>query len=256
MSNLRAPVIEAIAPGASKSVEDAVDSRRTVRRFSDYVVPRERLEEILSKALRAPSGGNVQPWRMYVLGPKKRDELVEKVTEKLSQTLMQGKKLPEKSQYDIYPAGMEKEGHPLNDVYMPRRREMAFGMFEVMGIERKDKMARAMAMAQNFEFFGAPVGIIFTVHEAQGPPQWSDIGMYMQTVMLLAREAGLHTCPQEAWAEFPHTIKEVCGIPKEEIVFAGLGIGKPDLEAPVNQLKTYRAPLNDVATFLYPNSKL
>jgi nitroreductase len=119
-----------------------------------------------------------------------------------------------------------------------------------MGVERSDKMGRLMAMGRNFDFFGAPVGIIFTVHQDMEPPQWSDTGMFMQTLMLLAREYGLHTCAQEAWGQWPESCSEVCGIPKDEIVFAGMAIGKPDPGAEVNRLKTTRAPIGEVATFL------
>lgn len=119
-----------------------------------------------------------------------------------------------------------------------------------MGIDRKDKIGRMMAMGRNFDFFGAPVGIIFTVHERMEKPQWSDIGMFIQTVMLLAREYGLHTCSQEAWGQWPDSVSEVCGIPKSEIVFAGLAIGKARPDMPVNHLKTSRVSLEEVATFI------
>merc|ERR1711939_519574 len=136
----------------------------------------------------------------------------------------------EKPQYDIYPVGMEKAEHPLNEPYMKRRRVLAHQMYDLMGVTRKDKQGRMMALARNWEFFGAPQGMIFTIDKGMGPPQWADVGMLMQSIMLLSRERGLHTCPQEAWANWPDTCAKVCGIPSNEIVFAGMAIGEADVD--------------------------
>jgi nitroreductase len=161
--------------------------------------------------------------------------------------MMQGKM--EKGQYDIYPVGMEKKEHPLNDPYMARRRDLAYQMYELMGVGRKDGKGRMMAMSRNWQFFDAPVGIIFTLDKNMGPPQWSDVGMLMQSVMLLAREYGLHTCPQEAWSQFAPSVAKVCGIPDNEIVFSGMSLGYADESYEANGLYSSRAPLEEWASF-------
>ncbi len=169
--------------------------------------------------------------------------------------MMKGER--EKSSYDIYPAGMEKKEHPLNSPYMARRRELAYQMYELMGVGPKDAKARLMAMARNWQFFDAPVGIIFTLDKNMGPPQWSDVGILMQSVMLLAREYGLHTCPQEAWSEFAPSVAKVCGIPDNEIVFAGMAIGYADASYEANALHSARAPMEEWCSFQgFSGSKL
>jgi nitroreductase len=117
-----------------------------------------------------------------------------------------------------------------------------------MNIPREDKMARLKFFAANWEFFGAPVGLIFTIDRQMQQGQWADLGMYMQSLMLLAREHGLHTCPQEAWALFHRTIREYLSVPENEMIFCGMAIGYADEAAPVNTLETERAPLAEFVT--------
>ena len=132
---------------------------------------------------------------------------------------------------------------------MDMRRELGMQMYDLMGIRRDDKKGRAAALFRNWTFFDAPVGIIFTIDRAMGPPQWFDVGCLMQSFMLLCREYGWHTCAQEAWAEWPKTIRGVCSIPDNEIVFAGVGVGKARTDVRGNELRSMRAPLNEWAKF-------
>ena len=223
--------------GASTTVSDAIDSRISTRAFLDEPVPDALVREIVEKASRAASGGNLQPWRLYVLQGAARDRLVDAVAEKRKTKPLDG------LEYDIYP-------RELTEPYIARRGAVAAGMYELVGIARDDTEARNEQMAKNFEFFGAPVGMILCIDRQMGPPQWSDLGIFLGNLMLLAREAGLHTCPQEAWSLWGATIREVVGVPDHEIVFCGLSLGYADPENPINALRTDRAPIADYATFL------
>src|SRR6516162_1687413 len=169
-------------------VSEALATRKTVRAFKSDPIPAETIKEILVRAARAPSGGNLQPWRVYMLVGAARDELVRRVRAKRAEAPMGD--MPE---YHIYPP-------ELTEPYRTRRYRVGEMMYATMGIPREDKAARLKFFAGNWEFFGAPVGLIFTIDRQMQQGQWADLGMFMQSIMLLAREHGLHTCPQEAWA--------------------------------------------------------
>jgi nitroreductase len=222
---------------ASATVSVAIDTRSSVRAFLDDPVPDSLLREIIEKATRAASGGNLQPWRLYVLTGSARGRLVDAVAEKSKTKPLDG------LEYDIYP-------RELTEPYKTRRGQVAAGMYELMGIARDDSAARNAQMAKNFEFFGAPVGMILTIDKQMGPPQYCDLGLFLGNLMLLAREAGLHTCPQEAWSVWGQTIRDTVGVPENELVFCGVSLGYADPDHPINALRTDRAPLEDFASFL------
>lgn len=226
-----------IDTGACTTVSAAIDTRRSVRAFLDTPVEERTVRELVEKATRAASGGNVQPWRFYVLSGAARDALVSRVAEK-SKTTPFG----DGPEYAIYPPD-------LSEPYRTWRGEVAREMYELVGIARDDKAARARQMGRNFEFFGAPVGMILTIDRQMGPPQFCDLGLFLGSLMLLAREAGLHTCPQEAWSLWGATIREVVGVPESELVFCGLALGTADPDAPINALRTDRNPLDGFARF-------
>ena len=215
-------------------VTDAVNHRRSIRAFLDKPVESQVLEELLIKAARAPSGGNVQPWRVYVVnGPammRFRD-------------FRDSRKAPENAAYEIYPQG-------LTEPYRSSRFKVGEDMYRLLGIPREDRGARIRRLMENYNFFGAPAAIFCFVDKQMGPPQWSDLGMFLQTFMLLATEAGLDTCAQEAWAARPDTVAEFVGAPPEQMLFCGVAIGFQDPAAPVNSLVSEREPLNGFATFL------
>ena len=123
------------------------------------------------------------------------------------------------------------------------------GMYDLLGIDKNDAAARGAQMAKNFEFFGAPVGMILTIDRQVGPPQWCDLGLFLGNLMLLAREKGLHTCPQEAWSLWGKTIREVLEIQENELVFCGVAVGYGQADAEINRLYTERAGLDEMADF-------
>ena len=217
------------------SVNEAIANRRSIRQFLDKPVAKEDVIDILEQAKRAPSGGNLQPWKVYVLAGEFRDRLVNAVAEKSAIN-----PVGDGSEYDIYPP-------QLTDPYRTRRRDVGSDLYQLIGIPREDKMAKFAQLAKNFEFFGAPVGLIFTIDRQMGLGQWADLGMFMQNVMLMAKSKGLDTCAQEAWAVWHKTIAEIAEIPDEEMVFAGMCLGYADPDAVINELVSKRANLDEFA---------
>jgi nitroreductase len=214
-------------------VSEAIATRKTIRAFKSDPVPRKTVEEILSLSARAPSGGNLQPWKVYAVLGEARDELVRRVAEKRKTSPMGS--VPE---YHIYPP-------ELTEPYKTRRFKIGEAMYATIEIPREDKVARLKFFERNWEFFGAPAGLIFTIDRQMQQGQWSDLGMLMENIMLLAREYGLHTCPQEAWSLFHPEIREYLNVPQNEIIFCGMAIGYADDDAVVNRLHSERAPLNE-----------
>jgi nitroreductase len=217
------------------NVSDAVASRMSCRAFLPTPVPEARVRAILDAARQAPSGGNLQPWRVHALTGEPLAELIARVRASMS-----ANPRGEGAEYEIYPTG-------LWEPYRTRRFKCGEDMYATIGVAREDKLARLLQFARNYEFFGAPVGLFFCLDRRMGPPQWSDVGMYMQTVMLLAREHGLHTCAQEAWSVWYRTVGEFLRLPPELMLFSGMALGYRDESAPINTLRTDRAPLEEVA---------
>jgi len=208
-------------------VRDAVAGRRSVRGFGDTEVDLSLVERLVIAASRAPSGGNLQPWHVdIVAGPA-----IGRLKATMMAKLAGGQEEPE---YDIYP----KE---LVAPYRDRRFAVGEAMYAHIGIPREDKAARRLWFARNFAFFGAPIALFMTVDRRMGPPQWSDMGMFLQTFMLLAAEEGLATCAQECWAMFPQTVKAFLGTPDERMLFCGMAVGYEDTAEPANALRSERA---------------
>jgi nitroreductase len=220
------------------NIQEAVATRRSVRHFLDTPVAGETIRRVLEQALRAPSGGNLQPWHLHVVGGEKLDELKAIMRERLPQA-------PggEGSEYDIYP-------RELVAPYRDRRYAVGEQMYARLGIPRTDKPSRLQWFARNYEFFGAPLALFCSVDRRMGPPQWSDLGMMLQSVMLLLRGEGLDSCAQECWAMYPKTIGDFLSIPPERMLFTGMAIGHADPEHALHTFMTERAPLGDVAEFM------
>ncbi len=216
-------------------VRDAVQRRKSVRAFLDTPVADETIAELLVGASRAPSGGNVQPWRIYVIGTETMPGF---------QQFLAGREM-ETAGYEIYPP-------KLWEPYRTNRFVLGEQMYERLGIPRDDKASRWAHLAENYRFFGAPAAIFCFIDRRMGPPQWADLGMFLQNFMLLATEAGLDTCPQEAWAVWSEAVAEFVGAPPEEMLFCGVAIGHADPGAPVNALRSERMPLEDWAVFVTP----
>ena len=219
----------------SISVTDAIKSRRSIRAFLDKPVEKSLMEEILQQAARAPSGGNLQPWKVYAISGEVRDKLVNTVSEKQASN-----PIGDGSEYNIYPPD-------LSDPYRSRRRDVGNQLYQLIGISREDKAAKFAQLAKNFQFFGAPVGLIFTFDKQMGLGQHVDLGLYMQSVLLLCKENGLDTCAQEAWAVWHQTIRDVVGIPQNELVFCGVAVGYADPDEKINELVSERASLEEFA---------
>jgi len=217
------------------NVSEAIASRMSCRAFLPTPVSEATVRAILDGAKQAPSGGNLQPWRVYALAGAPLAELVATVRARI-RTQPRG----DGSEYEIYPTG-------LWEPYRSRRFKCGEDMYATIGVTREDKLGRLLQFARNYEFFSAPVGLFFCLDRRMGPPQWSDVGMYMQSVMLLAREHGLHTCAQEAWSVWHRTVGEFLKLPPELMLFSGMALGHRDESATINTLRTDRAPLEEFA---------
>ncbi len=215
------------------TVTEAIGTRRSIRAFTDQPVDRTVIERVLVKAQRAPSGGNTQPWHGIVLTGAPMQRLFDRIA--LEFPKGRAAHAPE---YNVYPPD-------LDGAYELRRRGVGEDMYRALQIPREDKTARLMWFARNFRAFGAPVLMLVHTPRYMGPPQWSDIGMWLQSIMLLLREEGLDSCPQEAWAVYSPQIREMVDIPEDHIFFCGLAIGYREAHAPVNNFPVDRAPIEE-----------
>jgi nitroreductase len=221
-------------------VADALAARRSIRDFLPQPVPGDLIRRVLATAARSPSGGNLQPWHIDVLAGDKLAELLALMRERQAAALSGDASDP--AEYDIYP----KE---LVSPYRDRRFQIGEDMYAALGIPREDRAARLRWFARNYQAFGAPMLLFCSVDRRMGPPQWSDLGMYLQTVMLLLQEEGVDSCAQEAWSVYPRTVGNFIGIPPERMLFTGMAIGYRNPEHPVNSVVARRAPLDEFARF-------
>jgi nitroreductase len=219
-------------------VRDAVASRYSCRAFLPTPVPEQTVRTIVELAARAPSAGNMQPWRVYALAGERVKALTDLLAPRMASELPKG----EGTDYTIYP-------HPLTEPYNERRFTVGELLYSAIGIPREDKPARYRQFANNYLFFGAPVALFFAREKAHGPAQWADIGGYLQTVCLLARDHGLHTCPQQAWVSFHNTVRSFLNLPDNLMIYSGMAMGYADEAAPINRWRSPRAPLDQFASF-------
>jgi nitroreductase len=215
-------------------VSEAVATRRSTRAFLDIPVEDDIIRKLLLKASRAPSGGNVQPWRIFVINGSTMERF---------RQFMATRADPEPLDYEIYP-------RKLWEPYRTSRYKLGEDMYALLGIPREDKPRRLAWFAENLKFFGAPAGLFCFVDRRMGSPQWSDLGMFLQTFMLLATEAGLATCAQESWSLRPQSVAEFVDADDELMLFCGMAIGYRDPDHPVNQLVSDREPFSVWATFV------
>tara|TARA_Y100000992_G_C21255103_1_gene488081 strand:+ start:955 stop:1608 length:654 start_codon:yes stop_codon:yes gene_type:complete len=216
------------------NVSDAVNQRSSIRSFLNTPVSNKLIKELLKKSSRSASGGNLQPWKIFVLN---------KASMKNFLIFQEAWDKPEKPAYDIYPP-------KLKEPYRTSRFELGEQMYKILGIPREDKEARISQVMKNFKFFGAPCAFFCFVDRQMGPPQWSDLGMFLQTFMLLAKEEGLDTCAQEAWSIKNESVSAFVNPDEEDILFCGMCIGYRDKEDPINSLRSKRRPLKDWAKFI------
>ena len=218
------------------AVDSIIRGRRSMRRYLPTAVSKETVREILELAARAPSGTNVQPWKVYALSGKNRDALCEAVTEKFMAEAEEG------IEFDYYPKEWVEP-------WLSRRRKVGFYLYGLLGIAKGDKESMKKQSARNFCFFDAPIGLIFTLDRALGNGMLMDYGMFMANLMIAARARGLDTCTQAVFANYPKTIRKVLDIPENELIICGMALGYADPDAPENRLITERVPVEDFADF-------
>ncbi len=221
----------------AKPLTDLVRSRISTRAFLDTPVSEDEIRAILERAKFAPSGGNLQPWRIHVVMGPARSRLIAAVRKSISENAF-----AHESDLKVYPDN-------LFEPYRTRRFAVGEQMYALLGVARADKMARLAHLQRNFEFFGAPVGLFFTLDRRFDRGQWAHLGMLMQTIALVATEKGLATCMQEAWTTRAKTVSEFLGIAETDALYCGMALGHADKSAPVNALRSERAPLGEFVTF-------
>lgn len=217
-------------------VYEAVDSRRAVRAFSGEPVGREVLERVLAAAARAPSSGNLQPWHVYVVAGEPLAEL-----KRLAVARAQAGDPGDEREYPMYPAELAAP-------YLDRFSAAAAQRYEALGIERHDPDRPRKIATLNSEAFGAPVVLFCYLDQAMGPGQWADAGMHLQTVMLLLRAEGLHSCPQVMWTMYRRTVSRIVGAEDGRVLVCGVAVGYEKEGAP--RLRTGRADLAETVSFV------
>jgi len=218
-------------------VIEAIRTRQSCRQFTDQAVSEELVREILDTARWAPSGSNVQPWHIDVLAGAKRQELVDRV----------------QAQDHLFPKGEGTEYHihvpGLVDPYKARRWECAEDMYASVDIPREDRAGRIGQYVKNLDFFGAPVGLMFSIDRMMDVGSWADMGILIQSIMLTARGHGLHTCPQQIWAMWHKTVTEILNIPDNRMLYCGMALGYMAEDQPINQWRTTRQEVDEFTTF-------
>lgn len=218
------------------NVYEAVQSRRAVRGFTDEPVPTEVLQRVISAAAWAPSGSNLQPWHVYVVTGTPLAQLKKVAVERVAA----GDPWDDR-EFQMYPPELAAP-------YRERRSRFGKERYAALGIAREDWEARQRAAIGNWDCFGAPAALFCFIDRGMGRPQWADLGMYLQTVMLLLRAEGLHSCPQMAWSQVRKSVEEALSPPTELMLFCGMSIGYED--PAVDYIRTMRAPLAETVTFV------
>ena len=224
---------------AANAVDEAIVSRHSIRAYLDKSVPQSLIEEILKVSARAPSGTNTQPWKVYVLTGAEQKALSQKVLSVVRNPELNAQA---KEAYNYYP---DKWVSP----YVDRRRKVGWDLYGLLGIGKADKEKMMIQAARNFEFFNAPVGLMFSIDRIMGQGSWLDYGMFLQNIMVAARGRGLDSCPQAAWNHYHTTIAQHLGFGEEEVFVCGMSLGYADPTAIENSLITEREPLANFVSF-------
>ena len=227
-------------PDQTAAVDTAIATRRSLRAFLATKVPRETIEQILAIAARAPSGTNTQPWKVYVLTGAAKTELSRKVAAAYDDPEARAQHSEE---YAYYPTEWKSP-------FIDRRRKVGWDLYGLLDIAKTDKVRMHAQHRRNYEFFDAPVGLIFTIDRTMRQGSWLDYGMFLQSIMVAARGRGLDTCPQAAFSQFHRIITEHVGAPANEQVVCGMSLGYADPLAPENALVTEREPVGAFARFI------
>ncbi len=228
------------SPSDQSAVDAAITSRRSIRAYLPTPVARADIEQLLQVAARAPSGTNTQPWKVYVLtGERKRA---------LSAAILAAHNDPELArqhteEYAYYPREWVSP-------FIERRRKVGWDLYALLGLTRENKAGMAAQHGRNYEFFGAPVGLIFTIDRVMEQGSWLDYGMFLQNIMVAARGRGLDTCPQAAFTQYHKIIMSTLSIPDNETVVCGMSLGYADMDKVENSLVTERMPVAEFVKFI------
>jgi len=216
---------------------EAIRSRISTRAFLDKPVPEATVRAILGDARWAPSGGNLQPWKVHVVTGAARQAIIDAVKAKL-----ESDPFGDENTFPVYPEN-------LWDPYRARRYAVGEQMYDILAIPREDKAGRLGQVLKNLDFFDAPVGLFFTIDPKMNPNQWAHLGMFIYAVTLAAEGHGLATCMQEAWTRFTKTVGTALDLPGDEQVYCGMALGYADPDAPLNTMRTDRAEVDEIASF-------
>ena len=219
------------------NIKQLIESRYSVRSFLDKDVGFEKVKSILDTANSAPSGGNIQPWKVYVLGNNSKNELVTQALNNYDTGVQ------EDIEFEIYPK-------PLAEEYKKRRSQCAADMYDALSIARDDIDTRLKQVRENFKFFGAPIGMIVTIDKSFAQNGWGHVGMFLQNLWLTAISEGLGVCLQESWSIYPKTVKKVIDCPDNEMIWCGIAMGYPNNEDPINNYRTSRDSIDTFASFI------
>lgn len=222
------------------NVTEAVRQRISTRAFLDTPIPRDELADLLETAQRAPSGGNLQPWKLIAVTGAAKDDVINIA----HRVLAENPTGPVMSDRPVYP-----DLAAVDPVYNTRRKRVGEMMYAKLGIPKEDRAGRTRWFANNYRFFGAPVGLFLVIDRRMGHGQWAHMGMYMQTIALLAEERGWGTCMQECWARLRDELHACFGLDEHHMIYAGISLGVPDLDEEVNNLYAERAPLSEIVEF-------
>jgi nitroreductase len=231
-------MVEATSSNDASIIDTIIRSRRSIRRFLNKPVSQDTVRDILSVARHAPSGGNIQPWRCYVVTGHARERLVEAAVAAYRAAT---EELP--PEYPFYP-------NPLPESHRNRHLRFRQALSDSQGIDRSDKIARAREFDRQFMFFNAPIGMIFTMDRRLYQASFVCYGGFLQTIMLAAKARGLDTCPQQMWSRMHHVVRRVIDIPDGEMVIAGMSLGWADMSAPENRFTLERADLEEFVTLV------
>jgi nitroreductase len=239
-TDLASAIAAPITPASTAAVDAAILSRRSIRAFLPTPVPRSVVEDILAVAARAPSGTNTQPWRVHVLTGAAKDALSREIGAAYDNP---AERATHSEQYAYYPTEWKSP-------YIDRRRKVGWDLYSLLDIAKTDKQRMHAQHRRNYEFFGAPVGLMFTVERVMQQGSWLDYGMFLQNIMVAARARGLDTCPQAAFTQFHRIIDRHLALGDEEMLVCGMSLGYADPGAIENTLITEREPVAGFTRFL------
>ncbi|WP_438970264.1 nitroreductase [Methylophaga sp.] len=218
------------------NVSETIIQRHSVRRFLDKNVTSDQVVQLLDIARHAPSGANTQPWQVAVLSGEHKTNLTQQIVTAFE------KGETDTPDYEYYPTAWQEP-------YLSRRRACGLQLYQSLGIERKDRPAQKAQWAANYRAFDAPVMMLFWMEGVMQTGSFMDFGMFLQSLMLAATDAGLATCPQAALAEYPNIIKPALNISDDAILLCGMALGYEDTSAPVNHYRTAREAVDSFTHF-------